>query len=237
MKKSAHITSICSITLKLCIFISMTTGLAFTISADDFTGRGTTFLYFTTQSNIWIGITCLLFAVLMIIGLRSKKSLLKNWMFTIKFIFTVAITLTFLVMALLLTPDMIASGYGDFFFTPGNIFPHYITPILAVIDFLFFDTVWQSRWTHSILAAIMPVYYLIFAFICSISGVIFTGGENVPYFFLNYDRLSWFRFTSKGPGVFWWIMILSIFVIGMGIVYIAANRQMRKMKFAKIAEE
>lgn len=237
MKKSAHITSICSITLKLCIFISMTIGLAFTISADDFTGRGTTFLYFTTQSNIWIGSTCLLFAVLMIIGLRSKKSLLKNWMFTLKFIFTVAITLTFLVMALLLTPDMIASGHGDFFFTPGNIFPHYVTPILAVIDFLLFDTVWKNRWTHSILAAIMPVYYLIFAFICSINGVVFTGGENVPYFFLNYDRLSWFRFTSKGPGVFWWIMILSIFVIGMGIVYIAANRQMRKMKFAKIAEE
>jgi len=236
MKKSAHIASICSITLKFCIFISMAIGLAFTIDPDDFTGKGTTFLYFTTQSNIWIGMTCLLFAVLMIIGLRSKKSLLKNWMFTVKFIFTVAITLTFLVMALLLTPEMIASGHGDYLFTPGNLFPHYVTPILAVIDFLLNDTGWQNRWTHSIFAAIMPVYYLIFAFICSFSGVVFSGGENVPYFFLNYDKLSWFGFTSRGPGVFWWILILTIFVIGMGIGYIAANRQMKKTKLAKIAE-
>jgi len=228
--------SICSICLKMCIFISIVIGLAYTLDARDLRGEGTTLLYFTTQSNIWIGSICLLFAVLMIIGLCIGKNLLKNWFYILKFMFTISITLTFLVMAFILTPDMMASGNGYYFLTPGNIFPHYVTPILAIADFILFDTAWINTFKDSFYAVIMPLYYLVFAFVCSFSGVIFSRGEKVPYYFLNYDKLTWFGFTSNGPGVFWWISILTVFIIGMGFGYIALNKFIKKTKFAKISD-
>ena len=236
MKNSILFKSVCSITLKICIFISMVIGLAYTLDAQDLKGKGTNLLYFTTQSNIWIGCLCLVFAVLMIIGLCIKKNLLKNWFYILKFMFTISITLTFLVMAFVLTPDMIARGFGYSFFVPGNIFPHYVTPLLAIADFILFDTEWINKYRNSFYAVIMPIYYLIFAFICSYNGVIFSRGEKVPYFFLNYDKLTWFGFTSNGPGVFWWISLLSVFIIGMGFGYIALNRFMKRTTFAKISD-
>ena len=236
MKNIFLVKSIGSIVLKLCVVISMAIGLGHTIRFEDFTGKSSSFLYFTIQSNIWIGITCLIFAVLAAVGLYTKKNLIKNWLYILKFMFTVAITLTFIVMALLLTPEAIARGDYIYLASPGNIFNHYITPILAIIDFALFDTAWKNRWINSFYAAIMPFYYLIFALICSFSGVIFSSGEKVPYFFLNYDKLTWFQFTSKGPGVFWWIIILTVFDIGMGFGFIAINKWMKRTKFAGIAD-
>gem|GEM_PF-3060535 len=55
----------------------------------------------------------------------------------------------------------------------------------------------------------------------------------MPYFFLDYDKLTWFQITADGPGVFWWIIILTILVIGMGFAFVALNKLMKKTRHAK----
>jgi hypothetical protein len=233
MENSAANKSTCSIALKLGVFVSMVIGVASTAGSQGFMHKGTSFLYFTIQSNLCIGGICLVFALLLVIGRFTNRSYIKNWMITLKFIFSVAISLTFIVMLLLLTPKMIASGQTAYLSTASNIFCHYATPLLAMMDFVFFDIAWRSRWRDAFYAVVMPFYYLIFAYTCSFNGVVFSGNEKVPYFFMNYDKLTWFRFTSNGPGVFWWILFLTIAVIAMGFGLVALNKRMKKTRFAE----
>lgn len=54
--------------------------------------------------------------------------------------------------------------------------------------------------------------YLGFVFICVGLNIRFNG-QLVPYFFLDYETLTWFNITEKGIGVFYYIIILLILVI------------------------
>lgn len=223
-----------SLLLKASVVISVIIGLSFSIGGGAFMGGATTLLYFTIQSNIWIGAICLVFLILEILELKTSKSLKKEWLYIIKFMFTVAITLTFLVFAFLLTPQLL-TVFPEYLATPGNICCHYLTPILAIIDFVLFDIKWNSKWYHSFYATVMPLYYLVFSMLCSTNGVIFDeAGSTVPYFFLNYETLGWLTVSSDGIGVVYWIFIILILVIGMGFGFYAINKAMKKSRFAQI---
>jgi hypothetical protein len=222
-----------SIILEFIIVICMCVGVYFTLGASQFLSKGYGLLYFTVQSNLWIGAICLVFAILKIIGLKTGRTDIPRWLYIIKYMFTTAVTFTFVVMALLLTPQLIRSGSTGYLASPSNIFSHYLTPILAIADFLFFDINWRSKWRDCLFTAVMPTYYLIFCLFCYRNGVVFDqNGARVPYFFLDAAKLTWFGFTKNGPGVFWWIVLLTLFGIGIGLAYIAIIR-----KIGKRAEE
>lgn len=232
--KQLFVKKISSIVVKLMIVISATIGILSTMGMGGFMGGTKTLLFFTVQSNIWIAAICLIFVVLEIIGWIKGINLKRNWLYIIKFMFTVSITLTFLVFAVLLAPQIIKI-YPSYLSTPSNLCCHYITPILAIIDFTLFDTDWDSKRKHSLFSAIMPLYYLVFSMICSVSGVAFDDkGTTVPYFFLDYKTFGWFRIGDGGIGVFYWIVIIVILVLGMGLGFYAINRLMKKTKFARI---
>ena len=71
---------------------------------DGFSSAGQRLLYFTNLSNIWIGVTCLVISILSIIEIKLNKRLLKNHIYTLKYIFTVSITITGLIFCVLLAP-------------------------------------------------------------------------------------------------------------------------------------
>ena len=183
-------------------------GIIINCFATGFMGNGSAFLYFTIQSNIAIILITLAFFILKIIGLFLKKDFINNILYHIKFVFTVGITITFLVFFILLAPTMGAS----YLLSMTNLTVHLIVPLLALIDFFCFDNKISFKKWSPLLGTVFPLCYLGFVFICVGLNIRFND-QLVPYFFLDYETLTWFNITEKGIGVFYYIIILLILVI------------------------
>ena len=187
------------------------------------------FTYFTTLSNIFISVILLVFLINEIYcAIKNKNTVLNNGLYIIKFLATISITLTFFVFLTLLAPTfeggIINSYLGN---GAGSLCVHFITPILAIIDFLFFDSEYKSKNSHSIYAIIPPLLYVLFVVIASSLGLRW-GTMHAPYNFLNFGApTGWFGFDlsilgweSLGIGVFYMIVILSILFIIIGRLFL-----------------
>jgi hypothetical protein len=95
----------------------------------------------------------------------------------------------------------------------GNLSVHFLVPALALLDFFLYDhRIKMNRW-QPLFALIMPAYYFAYAIIGSTIDGYFV--DFVPYFFLNYRELTWFGFTEKGFGVFYWFILLASAMAGL----------------------
>lgn len=166
------------------------------------------FLYYTIQSNIEIAIIC--FVSLLFIF--SKKEI-PSIVYTLKFIFTVAITLTGLVFNFILYPASIFSTHPLNPLSTANFFTHIFVPILSLVDFFAFDYKLKITKKTFLLGLITPLIYFIFVMFCTKVGIRFNGNLFVPYFFLDYKANSWFQLGDGKIGVFYWVIIQAIIVL------------------------
>lgn len=166
------------------------------------------FLYYTIQSNIEIGIIC--FVSLLFIF--SKKEI-PSIVYTLKFIFTVAITLTGLVFNFILYPASIFSTHPLNPLSTANFFTHIFVPILSLVDFFAFDYKLKITKKTFLLGLITPLIYFIFVMFCTKVGIRFNGNLFVPYFFLDYKANSWFQLGDGKIGVFYWVIIQVLIVL------------------------
>ena len=209
---------ITSLVLKFIIALSATIGVVIQIASDS-----REWLFFTIQSNIWIGVTCIVGIVLIIC-----KAHIKKWMYSVKLIFTVSITLTGVVYCAILAPFL-----GDKAYTVVSVLLHVVVPIAAIADFVVYDCCVEYKRWECLTATIPPLYYLIFSTVGYIQNWSFGyGGHNYPYFFLNWGGPAGaFGFLNEFPymGVFYYVLVLLLFVVGMGALYVLiANRLTRK---------
>ena len=170
-------------------------------------------LLFTIQSNIWIGTACLIGLILII-----KNAEVKKWMYLVKLVLTVSITLTGVVFCVVLDPRGGSNAYDL-----KSVLTHILTPTVAILDFFVCDYLANYKKRDCLFAAIPPLYYLGFAAIGYISNWDFGGGSNYPYFFLDWGSPAGaFGLLSEPPfmGVVYYVLILAAFVIGVGLLYI-----------------
>ena len=90
-----------------------------------FMGGSRVFMYFTIQSNIAIAVICGIGLFLMM----KNKEVSSIW-YVIKFVGTVAITLTGVVFCFVLAPTL-----GAYAWNIQNILTHVVVPVVAVVDF------------------------------------------------------------------------------------------------------
>ena len=188
-----------------------------------------TFTYFTILSNIFISIILILFLIKDIHFIVTKKECnYGNGFFITKFIATISITLTFFVFLTILAPTLeggilYAYQMNDY----GSFCVHFITPILAIIDFLFFDSEYQSKNSHVLYSVIPPLAYVLFIVVASSLGLRW-GTMSAPYNFLNYQaETGWFGWNlslmgweTLGIGVFYMIVILLIVFLILGRAFL-----------------
>ena len=192
------------------------------------------FTYFTTLSNIFMSIILLVFLVKDANFLLKKKRMkFKNYLYIVKFLATISITLTFFVFLTILAPTLeggIINAYlGN---GAGSLCVHFITPILAIIDFLFFDYEYKPQKYHSIYGIIPPLSYVLLIMIASLLGLRW-GSMYAPYNFLNYGApTGWFGFDtsilgweSLGIGVFYMIVLLSLLFILIGALFLGLRNK------------
>ena len=180
------------------------------------------FLFFTIQSNSWIGILCL---VDLILKLFNKKT---NRLYLIfKEVFTVAITLTGAVYVFVLAPTFFATAWEL-----SLVLTHVVVPFGAIVSYFLDRDRKLFKKCDFLYAAIPPLYYLIFVIIGWFVPFDYTGsGVNFPYFFMNFGSpvgIFGFDFTSGNEyfmGSFYWIIVLLFFVLGISLLYLRVGKK------------
>ena len=116
-----------SLILKIIVIVSAFVGTAISAYGDgtSFMNGVQTFMYFTTQSNIAIAIICAVGYYKM-----SKGKDIGNVHYVIKYVGTVAITLTGVVFCFVLAPTLGANAWNVH-----NVLTHVVVPIASIVDF------------------------------------------------------------------------------------------------------
>lgn len=181
------------------------------------------FMYFTNQSNVAIAIIC---AVGLCLMKRGKKISERHYI--IKYVGTVAITLTGVVFLLVLAPTLGAAAWDAH-----NVLTHIVVPIAAIADFFVVVPGVEIKKHNVFYVIIPPLVYAIYAGIGFVRGWDFYEGNNYPYFFLNWGSPAGaFGFINEMPymGSAWWILALLIFLIIVGFCYLAIADILGKKK-------
>ena len=223
MRKTITIQKAASLILELLTAVCMVVGITLTSQmGGGFMAGGTAFLYFTVQSNLWIGAVCALFFALNTAALFKPSFAIPRALHLVKFVFTVSITLTGIVFCCVLAPTMPGS-----FRSAANVLTHVVVPAAAIAD-LFVGTPVSLRYRHFAWALIPPIYYLFFSAIGYVCGWDFGGGNNYPYFFLNWDSPAGAFGFADGMyfmGSFYWVIVMIAFISALSAGYIAAMKK------------
>ena len=178
-----------------------------------FMGGSTVFMYFTIQSNIAI-------AAIALIGgsiLWSQRKPGAAW-YVIKFVGTIAITLTGVVFCFVLAPTL-----GDKAWNLQNVLTHVVTPVFSIADFFVSGIDSDIKKRNVFWVIVPPILYAIYAGIGYVRGWEFAPGYNYPYFFLNWGSPAGaFGFSKELPfmGVAWWILVIMAFLLLIGYLYL-----------------
>ena len=190
-----------------------TLGITLTATSYDFMGGQAVFLFFTVQSNILIMLMSLITLINEIVTLVTKKSFMNQILMLIKYVGTIAITITFIVFFTMLAPIM----GKDYVLSFNNFSLHLIVPVIAIVDFFLFDKAIKLSYLKSLLGLAMPLYYVNFVYIGVPLGFRYGPDIKFPYFFLDYET-NGFLF-EKGFGIIPWIFVLLIAMSGLCLLF------------------
>jgi hypothetical protein len=143
---------------------------------------------------------------------HNKPESFEKFLKPLKGAFTIYITLTFVLYALLLQIFFQPDTFWDIFF---NTVLHYITPLAFIIDWVLTETEVRYKWIYLAYWIIYPISYLIFVFIHGT----FTG--NYIYYVLDISRLGILGYSMT-------ISMLIIIYVILGCLYIVVNRRRTK---------
>lgn len=213
-----------SVLLKSLIFTASFSGVIlsfFNAQSDGYSHWSKRLLYFTSQSNIWIGLVCLLILLVPLIKSIQNSSRVKNTLYLLKYVFTVSITLTGFIFCAVLAPGAANDNYNAW--TLASIMTHIIVPVLSVVDFFIDSYRIRILKRHIPLVALPPFAYMIFASVLCVLKVDFGRGDPFPYFFFNFNSPAGiFGFSDEMPyviGSLYWIAFMLGIIIGVGALY------------------
>lgn len=215
---------IVSLILKLIVTVFAVSGTVISMNSgsDSFMGGTTLLMYFTIQSNIALAALSLIGGCILIF----RKNV-PDWWYTIKFVGTLSITLTGGVFAFVLAPTL-----GGMAWNSVNVYTHVIVPIAAVLDFFVIGIDSDIKKKKVFYVTIPPILYVIYAAIGYAQKWEFSPGVNYPYFFLNWGSPAGaFGFSNELPfmGCMWWILLLTVILILIGLLYLAVLKGIKKL--------
>lgn len=196
-----------------------TTGIVLNVTGTKI-GIGT-FAYYTIQSN-----ALCIFAAAFYIQQEFSKQHIPAQLSIIHGAIVMCIMLTFLVFHFLLRKSIPLNSDSP---SPGNIYVHYILPLMIAGDYLLFQSKGRFRFSWVGWWMLIPLTYGVFAFTYSALGGRF--GYNkylVPYFFMDY--------TVYGiGGVVLWIIAIATGYIALSLVLVGLDKLLARLvgKFTK----
>ena len=212
-----------SLLLKLIVVTAAAIGVIRSANAgsSSFMGGIHVFMFFTIQSNVAIALICA-YGALRLLQNRSLSDLY----YLIQFVGTVSITLTGVVFCFVLAPTL-----GRFAWALNNVLTHVVVPAAAVLDF-FVSGIYGNVTVKDLpYVTLPPLAYAVYAGIGYLAGWEFLDGIHYPYFFLNWGSPAGaFGFSKELPfmGCVWWILLLLLFLIGVGWLYLVILERLKQ---------
>lgn len=117
------------------------------------------FKFFTVDSNLFMGITALIFMIEEINVLRNGKKEINTFLYVLKLAATSAVTLTLLVVFLYLGP---VSGNLKMMLMNSNLFMHLITPLVSIITFALFERTIKIKFKYTLYGVLPTILYSFF---------------------------------------------------------------------------
>ncbi len=183
-------------------------------------------LYFTQQSNLWVGITA---ALSVLFDTRvSNHTRVRAVLRTFRYIFAVSITLTGVIFCALLAPFA-----EEDIWSFSSVLTHVAVPLLCVAHLLLLEERAPLARGSVPLALLPPALYYLVALLLGACGVDFGRGVNYPYFFMNTaSGVPLFGASIDGPrpvlGMGWWLIVLFVFVLGVALLYARLHPHRRR---------
>ena len=221
-----------SLVLNIGIFVLMVLGTVFMVIGYRFMGDESllveanvkAFRFFTVDSNVLMGVICLLYAVCEISVLTGKHERIPTWLSVAKLIGTTGVALTMVTVVVFLAPLVTASGnplgYWALFLNT-NLFFHLVIPLAAIVVFVFCETTDRIRWRYTWLGMVpMGIYAIFYSF----NALAHVEDGKVP---VAYD---WYHFMQGGL----WMMAI-VLPLMLGVTYLLswllwlASRKMDKV--------
>lgn len=178
--------------------------------------------FFTVQSNVLGGISALLY-VIFLLRANKKQTKIPTWVHVLRYIATIDLTITFLVVALFLgfiTDEGYFSMYAN-----ANFFFHLAVPVLSFVSFCFFEKAPKFKFSFTFLGIIHLALYSIFYLIVVLTHYDYQTGKIDLY----YD---WYGFAQLGLPI---AFVAAVVVIGLGflvafLLYKINNKQSKKVQ-------
>lgn len=131
------------------------------------------FKFFTVDSNLFMGIISLIFAIFEIRLLKGNIDEIPRYMYILKLMATTSVTLTFIVVFAYLGP-LVGNIY--LMILNSNLFFHLLVPVFSMITFIFFERNNKMSFKYSFYGLIPVImyglYYLINVLIHMDNGIV-----------------------------------------------------------------
>ena len=157
--------------------------------------------YYTTDSNILVGLASLFMLIEEKNILKDKRKTLSPNIYLFKFTSTVSVSITFLVVFLYLGPGS-KGGIGSML-TNSNLFFHFLVPVLAIISFAFFEKTNKIDKKYIKYGVLPTLIYGIF-YILNIINHIENNKISTKY--------DWYWFFQKGTWLIFIVIPLMLFL-------------------------
>lgn len=190
----------------------------FTAQADGYGQAYHRLMYYTTQSNLWIGAVSLTLAIFPLV--RVKNDIWEKRFYLLRYYFTVSITVTGIVFCCFLGPFAGPSYHPWSFY---SFIAHVFVPVLAIVDFFIDEYDYGLKRRHILYSAVPSLVYFAVVIPLCILGVNFGRGEPFPYFFLNFASPAGVFGIMYEPvrnlGSFYWMLLFTLITLGAGFLY------------------
>ena len=223
MSNKVLVRSSVSFALKVLIFLFVFVGQTLAIFSsryDGYSSWSARLLYYTNQSNVWLGLTALLFIIFETIERFTGRRIDKEWLYVFKFVFTVSITMTGLVYCCLLAPFADDSYHV---WSAFGVTTHVIVPVLAIADYFIDDYMFTLKKSQFIVGILPSIIYFAITSVLCLLRFDFGRGDAFPYFFMNfYSPIGVFGFKWGNPplvGSMYWFILFTLVVLLISYAY------------------
>jgi len=189
-------------------------GIVLLFATSSSSSRPVLFLYFTTQSNIFIAIMYIVLAAGSIRKLAAEGPEGTAWnpRPSLQLSFVFYITITFMVFALLLESRFSMEGAAG---VSMNL-THYVVPLMALADWILFMPHGMIRYRTALAWLWYPAVYALSSFtLAGFDVVRYYDGSRYPYFFLNAEKLGWNRMAWILPA-----FAIMFCALGAGMIFL-----------------
>ena len=176
-------------------------------------------VYYTQDSNLFLGISALICAVYLIRCIKNPTCPMPAWVQRLKYFSVCCVAVTLFVVLFILAP--MASSLGGLrwiLFTDSMLYQHLLSPVIAIIGFCLFEKKPQMPFRVTLYALVPTFLYAAALYPLNIAGIV-----DGPYPFLQVRNMS------IGMSVMWFFVILGLaYVLALLVWFL--NRKIKVFK-------